>query len=169
MFLDRLKYWREYYGYSLRQLAEKSKIPYSAISLLENCKREPQGRTVHKLAAALGVALTDLYDQEQPPQPQPAPVEVKHPQNDNKPIKKAAVKRAATRLTIKEPVKSFWVFERDQEGSDPFRLDTHAEAARLKERLGHYRARVYQAASRSEASAQHTQFLIKVARGHAYW
>jgi transcriptional regulator with XRE-family HTH domain len=63
MLLTRLKYWRELRGYSLRELAGKSKVPYSAISLLENGKREPQGRTARKLAAALDVEVADLYDQ----------------------------------------------------------------------------------------------------------
>jgi transcriptional regulator with XRE-family HTH domain len=157
MLLTRLKYWREHQGLSLRQLADKSKVPYSAISLLENGKREPQGRTVHKLAAALEVDVTALYEQ--------APAQ---PVSDNKTITPIIEPARSTRARAKKqaapaPVSSFWVVDED----DTFGPFAQPDAERLKGKLD--RARVYEAASRSEASQQHIQFKIRVLRGHDAW
>jgi transcriptional regulator with XRE-family HTH domain len=161
MLLTRLKYWRELRGYSLRELADKSKIPYSAISLLENGKREPQGRTARKLAAALEVELTALYEQV------PAPVlNVQHQpaSNDNKTI------IAATTRPRKRPAGiSFWVMENDPDQVEPFRLDTLQEAQRLAGRLGQGRARIYEAESKIQVWAEHRSFLVRVTRGQDHW
>lgn len=155
MQLNRLKYWRETRGLSLRELAEKSKIPYSAISLLENGKREPQGRTVHKLAQALGVEISELSELARAPAAS----------NDNKTVTRASVRKSNQPAPV-----SYWVYEKDQNESDPFRLDTQAQAERLKDKLGgQHQARIYEAASRSDANKQHIQFLIRVTRGHDYW
>ncbi len=59
------------------------------------------------------------------------------------------------------------MIEKDQEEADPFRLDTAAEAERLKARLG--QTRVYEAAGKAEARELHRAFLIRVARGHDAW
>jgi transcriptional regulator with XRE-family HTH domain len=180
-----LKYWREQRGYSVRELAEKSGVAYPAVSILENLKRKPQPKTTWKLAEALGVERADLFT----PPPSLAAQEVAQPINDNKtpaitPVVKPArptralqtlenrARAKAKRQTAPAPalVSSFWVFEKDQEESEPFRLDTEAQAERLKDRLGgQHQARVYEAASRSEASHQHIQFLIRVTRGHDAW
>lgn len=163
MLLSKLKYWREKRDYSLRKLAEKSKVPYSAISLLENLKREPQGRTVHKLAAALEVEVTDLYEQ--------TASAIIQSVNINKPITPAKPARSNRTRASKQPTVpalNWWVI--DQEGDIIFGPFRQSDAERLQEKLGgHHQARVYEATSRSEASKQHNQFLIKVARGHDYW
>lgn len=177
MLLTRLKYWREHQRLSLRQLAAKSKIPYSAISLLENGKREPQGRTVHKLAAALGVELAELYGYEQLPalvvleqKHTPVPV-ISHLNSDNKLIteSRSATVRPTRAKKKPAPISSFWIFE-NQENSDPFKLDTLSQARRLQEKLGGlHQARVYEATSRRDANEQHTEFLREVARGRGAW
>ncbi len=166
MLLTRLKELREQQGLSLRGLASKSKVPYSAISLLENGKREPQGRTARKLAQALEVEVTNLYGQE------PVVLEQKHTPtisalmlNGNKTqtiIKLARSNKSKAKLVI-----SFWVIEKDQEEGDPFNVGSQAEAERLKAWLG--LARIYQSATKFEALELHRQFLIRVARGHEAW
>jgi transcriptional regulator with XRE-family HTH domain len=163
MLLTRLKYWRELRGYSLRELADKSKVPYSAISLLENLKREPQGRTARKLAAALGIEVVDLH------QPDPVVLEPKYtpaqPVNDNRIITPA--KPVRTRAAKKQPANYCWVVDFEGDAFGPFE---QAEADKLKGKLGgQHQARVYQAATRAEAREQHRAFLIRVARGHDVW
>jgi transcriptional regulator with XRE-family HTH domain len=173
MLLTRLKYWREHQGLSLRKLAAKSKIPYSAISLLENGKREPQGRTVHKLAQALGVEVNELSAEAPVVLEQkhtPAPV-INHHENDKKTIteSRTAIARPTRAKKKPAPISSFWIFE-NQENSDPFKLDTLSQARRLQEKLGGlHQARVYEATSRRDANEQHTEFLREVARGRSAW
>jgi transcriptional regulator with XRE-family HTH domain len=58
--LPGLKRARERKGYSLGDLAERSGVDASMISKLENQARGAQGRTVRKLAGALGVDTEDL-------------------------------------------------------------------------------------------------------------
>jgi transcriptional regulator with XRE-family HTH domain len=169
MLLTRLKHWRELRGYSLRELAEKSTVPYSAISLLENLKREPQGRTARKLAAALAVEVTELYDQTPAaaPEPvQPTSVITLPPTNDNKTQTAAPLIKPArsTRGKQKKPAGNCWVIDEDSDAFGPF---IQAEADRLKGKLG--KARVYEAGSRFEAQELHRKFLIRVIRGHDAW
>jgi transcriptional regulator with XRE-family HTH domain len=164
MLLTRLKYWREQRGYSLRELADKSKVPYSAISLLENLKREPQGRTVRKLAAALDVEVVDLH------QPDPVVLEPKYtpaqPANDNRIITPAKPVRTS-KAAKKQPANYCWVVDFEGDAFGPFVL---ADAERLQGKLGGWhKARVYKAGSKAEAREMHRQFLIKVARGHDAW
>ncbi len=172
MLLTRLKELRELRGYSLRGLAVKSKVPYSAISLLENGKREPQGRTARKLAAALAAEVTDLYSQG------PVVLEQKYTPalvipptpNDNKKITPAKPTRPTRARGKKLPMISYWVIEKDQGEADPFNVSSQAEAERLKDRLGgQHQARVYQAATRFEAWDLHRQFMIRIIRGYDAW
>ena len=58
--LPNLKKWRERRGLSQRELEEKSGVGHDRISLLETGKSGAQGRTVRKLANALGVETEDL-------------------------------------------------------------------------------------------------------------
>lgn len=58
--LPGLKKARERKGYSLRDLEEVSGVDQAMISKLENLRRGAQGRTVRKLAAALGVSTEEL-------------------------------------------------------------------------------------------------------------
>lgn len=58
--LPNLKRWRERRGLSQRDLEESSGVGHQRISLLETGKSGAQGRTVRKLAAALGVDPADL-------------------------------------------------------------------------------------------------------------
>ena len=158
MLLTRLKYWRELRGYSVRELAEISKVAYPAISLLENGKREPQGRTARKLAAALGIEVTELNSQ-----PGPVVLEQEYTQaqstSDNKTITVGKTARAK-----KQPAGSSWVIDQDGDAFGPFVME---EAERLKGKLG--QARVYEAASKNIARELHRAFLIRVARGHDAW
>lgn len=55
-----LKRARQLAGYSLVELQERSGVNESMISKLENLKRGAQGRTIRKLADALGVTPADL-------------------------------------------------------------------------------------------------------------
>ncbi len=165
MLLGRLKYWRMIRGYSVRELAAKSGVDASSVSLLENLKRSPHGKTARDLAAALGVEVSDLY----PPVTTLKPQQVKliNPieQNANKTQTIIKAARGKKKATI-----SFWVIEKDRDDDDPFSVATQTEAERLKARLGgQHQARVYQAASKSEARELHRQFLIRVARGHDAW
>jgi transcriptional regulator with XRE-family HTH domain len=161
MLLTRLKYWRELRGYSVRGLAEKSKVGFTTISFLENQHRPPHGTTASKLAAALGVEVADLYGLK------PEPINHAITNDNTKPITALKPARSNMAGAKKQPVISFWVIEKDQEEGDPFRTDTQAEADRLKARLG--QAKVYQAASKFEAWELHRQFLIRVARGYDAW
>ena len=58
--LANLRRERQRAGLTLRELAEISGVKYTTISELENGRRGAQGRTVRKLAEALGVSTRDL-------------------------------------------------------------------------------------------------------------
>ena len=58
--LPNLKRCRERGGLSQRDLEERSGVGHQRISLLETGKSGAQGRTVRKLAEALGVTPADL-------------------------------------------------------------------------------------------------------------
>lgn len=169
MLLNRLKYWRELRGYSVRELAARSGIDASSISLLENLKRSPHGKTARTLAEALDVELADLYRESEPGELEISTALVTQPGiNANK--TQTAIKPARPTRSKAKPVISFWVIEKDQEEADPFKVSTQEEAERLKDRLGgQHQARIYEAASKFEAWELHRQFLIRVARGHDAW
>jgi transcriptional regulator with XRE-family HTH domain len=58
---DRLKAARERKGWSQRDLAKESGVPYSTIWRLENgATLDPKGRLLHKLATALEVSVDYL-------------------------------------------------------------------------------------------------------------
>lgn len=165
MLLTRLKYWREFRGLSLRELAEKSQVPYSAISLLENGKREPQGRTARKLAQALEVEPAELYELVLAPVAQEPQAQPSNSSNETiTPAKPVRTSRALKR----QPVSAVtWVIDQDGDCFGPFVL---ADSERLQGKLGGYhQARVYAAADKAEARELHRQFLIRVTRGHDAW
>lgn len=58
--LPNLKSIRQRNGLSLEELAEMTGLDHSMISKLENQRRGAQGRTVRKLADALGATPADL-------------------------------------------------------------------------------------------------------------
>ena len=58
--LPNLKRERHRAGLTLRELEDLSGVPNSRISLLENGRSGAQGRTVRRLAEALGVTPADL-------------------------------------------------------------------------------------------------------------
>ncbi len=162
MLLTRLKYWREIRGLSLRELADKCKVPYSAISLLENGKREPQGRTARKLAQALDVEVGELYSQLTP-----VVLEQEYTPAESTSVNKTITVSKPARAKKQPPASSSWVIDQDGDAFGPFIL---AEAERLRGKLGgQHQARVYEGTSRAEANEQHRQFLIRVARGHDAW
>jgi len=74
--LENLRYIREQAGYSQPELATISGVGQGTISDIELGKRKAQGRTLRKLAKALGVEVADLYGEsehpkaEAPPSPQ---------------------------------------------------------------------------------------------------
>lgn len=58
--LPNLKAERHRAGLSLRELEGRSGVKYTTISELENGHRGAQGRTVRRLAEALGVTTAEL-------------------------------------------------------------------------------------------------------------
>lgn len=56
----RLKIFRKNQGYTLRALAAKSGVSVNTISLIERGKTSPTIATLHKLATALDLSLTDF-------------------------------------------------------------------------------------------------------------
>ncbi len=59
----RVRELREQRGFSLRALAERCGLSVNAISLIERDANSPSIATLHKLAGALDVRLTDLFEQ----------------------------------------------------------------------------------------------------------
>ena len=57
-----LETMRKRKGLSQRALAEKAGLSRHTVFQVENGIREPQGRTLHKLAAALDTTVTDTYE-----------------------------------------------------------------------------------------------------------
>jgi len=60
---ERLRYWRLARGMTLRDLAKRSGVNHSAISLMERGKRRPHPGTVLRIAEALGVEPHELLRQ----------------------------------------------------------------------------------------------------------
>ncbi len=60
VYLSGLKDVRQRKGYSLQELAAETGLDHSMISKLENERRGAQGRTLRKLADALGVTTEEL-------------------------------------------------------------------------------------------------------------
>jgi len=56
----RLKTFRKSQGYTLRTLSEMSGVSVNTISLIERGKTSPTIATLHKLATALAISLTDF-------------------------------------------------------------------------------------------------------------
>ena len=61
MVSKRLKAFRKSQGYTLRTLAEMSGVSVNTISLIERGKTSPTIATLHKLATALALSLTDFF------------------------------------------------------------------------------------------------------------
>ena len=68
----RLKELREVAGLSMYELAKRSKVSAASLSRIEEGDRDPQWRTVVKLARALGIPVSD-FDVGNEPEPSPAP------------------------------------------------------------------------------------------------
>ena len=62
---QRIRALREERGLSLRALAELSGLSFNAISLIERGENSPTVASLHLLATALGVAITDFFQHEQ--------------------------------------------------------------------------------------------------------
>lgn len=60
----RLRSLREQQGLSLRALAKRCGLSINAISLIERGENSPTVSTLHRLANALGVPITDLFQEE---------------------------------------------------------------------------------------------------------
>jgi transcriptional regulator with XRE-family HTH domain len=58
-------------GLSQVELAERSGVSAYTITEIETGHREPHGRTLRKLAAALGVEVADLFPKSRTPLPEP--------------------------------------------------------------------------------------------------
>ncbi|HOQ98649.1 MAG TPA: helix-turn-helix domain-containing protein [Anaerolineae bacterium] len=61
----RIRELRERKGLSLRTLAEQSGLSVNAVSLIERGQSSPTVSTLHRLAAALGVRIVDLFGPEE--------------------------------------------------------------------------------------------------------
>lgn len=59
----RIRDIRELHGLSLKALAERSKLSINAISRIERGENSPTVTTLHRLAAALDVPITDFFGQ----------------------------------------------------------------------------------------------------------
>ena len=60
----RLRSIRDRQGYSLRALAERCGLSINAISQIERGENSPTVSTLHRLANALGVQITDFFQEE---------------------------------------------------------------------------------------------------------
>jgi transcriptional regulator with XRE-family HTH domain len=60
----RLRSMRDRRGYSLRALAERCGLSINAISQIERGENSPTVSTLHRLANALGVQITDFFQEE---------------------------------------------------------------------------------------------------------
>ena len=60
----RLRSLREKQGLSLRALAERCGLSINAISLIERGENSPTVSTLHRLATALDIPITDLFQEE---------------------------------------------------------------------------------------------------------
>jgi transcriptional regulator with XRE-family HTH domain len=58
----KLKHWRLARTMTIRDLAARSGVDHSAISLIERGKRHPHPSTIRKLAEALGVEPRELLE-----------------------------------------------------------------------------------------------------------
>jgi len=65
--VDRIRHARRRLGLSQEELAEASGVSAATIVQVELGNRRPQGRTLRKLAAALGVEVADLLEEEASP------------------------------------------------------------------------------------------------------
>ncbi|HSM54767.1 MAG TPA: XRE family transcriptional regulator [Candidatus Sulfomarinibacteraceae bacterium] len=61
---QRIRAMREEQGYSLRVLAERSGLSLNAISLIERGQNSPTVSSLHLLASALDVSITDFFTEE---------------------------------------------------------------------------------------------------------
>lgn len=61
---QRIRALRERQGYSLRALAERSGLSINAISLIERGQNSPTVSSLHLLASALEVSITDFFTEE---------------------------------------------------------------------------------------------------------
>ncbi len=74
--MEQLKELRTRKGYSQQELADLSDVAQHTISEIELGRRKPQGRTLRKMAAALGVEVSDLLEvEERPKGPSPLSAE----------------------------------------------------------------------------------------------
>lgn len=56
-----LKYWLYKRDITLSDLSKMAKVSIGTLSELANHKRKPNVKTLEKIAAALGIKVTDLY------------------------------------------------------------------------------------------------------------
>lgn len=64
---NQVKFLRTAKGYSQEYLAEQTKLSLRTIQRIEGRQTEPHGDTLQRLAACLGVEVTDLFEQESQP------------------------------------------------------------------------------------------------------
>jgi transcriptional regulator with XRE-family HTH domain len=159
MLLIHLKACRMAKGYSLADLAEKTGINKSNISLLENLKRSPHGKTVRTLAAALEVEVTDLYE----PDTSAYNLPIVNANETPTVIFKPARPTRATRVKTK-PAGNFWIMDEDGRDWGPY---SQEEATERQVKFG--QARIYEGKNKFEVWDKHRAFLIRVARGHDAW
>lgn len=158
-----LKYWRKMRGYSVRELADKSGVDASTVSLLENQRRHPHGSTVRQLATTLEVEVAELYGKSV------KPIELRETpqQNANETQTSMESRTSPTTTPIRRKFKStanFWVVDFEADTYGPFNKEV-AEGLKLK--LG--QARVYEGVDQLEVWKQHRLFLVAVANNRQNW
>lgn len=145
----------------MRELAKKSKIDASTISLLENLHRTPHGRTARELAASLEVTVADLYGSEMSRSTQIEPRTANTNKTPTTPPVKSAVSSAKKKKRVGE---NCWVVDFEVDTYGPFMRD---DAERIKQKLG--KDRVYEGANKDVVWEQHRHFLVAVANGRQLW
>ncbi len=161
--MNSLKEHRSQQGLSVRQLAEKSGVNPSAISLIENDRRRAQQLTLSKLAAALDVppdtfsTLLDTAAAERGRLSQRKQSERKRQQSQTLATAAATSTSAGTRpiQPARSWKKDYWVFDNEGTPYGPFTEDT---ARRLHGKLAD--AYLCQAASLTAAGEQYRHDLF---------
>lgn len=60
---QRIRFFREQRGWSLRELSERSGLSINAISLIERGENSPTVSSLHLLATALGVSISNFFEE----------------------------------------------------------------------------------------------------------
>jgi transcriptional regulator with XRE-family HTH domain len=131
--LERLRQIREQAGYSQQELANESGVSQHTISEIELGRRKPQGRTLRKLAATLGVEVGDFFPKAQSPlpledRPRAPGIEVGEPFF-------VPVEEGEEQETFTWEIIHVWLFEGDEPVLRAMRRASPEEHARIRQQL----------------------------------